>query len=104
MTGLAGSGLVSLQLLVSKWCPSCPAAEKVWSEVAARQGLSLEVLDVGQPAGRQVAVALGVRTIPAIVIDGVLRAVGVSSTADAYALLASSARQDAPMRDKPKKP
>jgi hypothetical protein len=75
---------VKLQLLVSKWCPSCPAAEKVWSDVAARKGVILDVLDVGQAAGRQVALELGIRTV---VIDGRLRAVGTSSMADASALV-----------------
>jgi glutaredoxin len=78
---------VKLQLLVSKWCPSCPAAQKVWSEVAARQGLSLEVLDVGGKAGRQIVVELGIRTVPAIVIDGKLRGVGTCSSSEALALL-----------------
>jgi glutaredoxin len=78
---------VKLQLLVSEWCPSCPAAEKVWSGVAAREGLTLEVLDVGKRAGRQIAVELGIRTVPAIVIDGKLRAVGTCSNAEALALL-----------------
>ncbi|HEV2548858.1 MAG TPA: thioredoxin family protein [Stellaceae bacterium] len=78
---------MKLQLLVSKWCPSCPTAEQVWSKVAAGNGLTLEVLDVGQPAGRHLALELGIRTVPAIVIDGTLRGVGTSSIADAFALV-----------------
>jgi hypothetical protein len=49
---------MKLQLLVSKWCPTCPAAERVWSEAAAREGLKLEVLDVADSLGRSVAVDL----------------------------------------------
>ena len=78
---------MKLQLLVSKWCPTCPAAESVWAGVASREGLSLEVLDVGDPAGRQIAVELGIRSVPAIVIDGKLRAVGTCTSTDALALL-----------------
>ncbi len=82
---------MKLQLLVSKWCPTCPAAEKVWSEAAARQGLMLEVLDVGNADGRRVATDLGIRTIPAMVIDGKLRALGTSTLGQALALLQEGA-------------
>lgn len=78
---------MKLQLLVSKWCPTCPAAEKVWSEAAAREGLQLEVLDVGNSDGRRVVVDLGIRTVPAMVIDGKLRALGTSTISQALALL-----------------
>ena len=78
---------MKLQLLVSKWCPTCPAAEKVWSEAAAREGLQLEVLDVGNSGGRRVVVDLVIRTVPAMVIDGKLRALGTSTISQALALL-----------------
>jgi glutaredoxin len=78
---------MKLQLLVSKWCPTCPAAEKVWSEAAAREGLQLEVLDVGNSDGRRVVVDLGIRTVPAMVINGKLRALGTSTISQALALL-----------------
>ncbi len=83
---------MTLQLLVSKWCPTCPAAERVWSEAAAREGLELEVLDVGDPAGRNVAVDLGIRTVPAMVIDGKLRALGTCTISQALALLQQRAK------------
>ena len=78
---------MKLQLLVSKWCPTCPAAEKVWSEAAAREGLPLAVLDVGNSDGRRVVVDLGIRTVPAMVINGKLRALGTSTISQALALL-----------------
>ena len=78
---------MKLQLLVSKWCPTCPAAEKVWSEAAAREGLQLEALDVGNSHGRRVVVDLGIRTVPAMVINGKLRALGTSTISQALALL-----------------
>lgn len=83
---------MKLQLLVSQWCPTCPAAEKIWSAAASRAGLSLEVLDVGAADGRRVAVALGIRTVPAIVIDDRLAALGVSSREAADALLKQHGR------------
>ena len=78
---------MKLQLLVSQWCPTCPTAEKVWSEAAAREGLTLEVLDVGKPEGRRITSDLGIRTVPAMVIDGKLRSLGTCTVGEAQAML-----------------
>jgi hypothetical protein len=78
---------MKLQLLVSQWCPTCPTAEKVWSEAAAREGLTIDVLDIGKPEGRRVVVELGIRTVPAMVIDGRLRSLGTCTVSEARALL-----------------
>ena len=78
---------MKLQLLVSQWCPTCPAAEKLWADAAARKGLSLEVLDVGKPEGRHIVSDLGIRTVPAMVIDGKLRSLGTCTLAEAMVLL-----------------
>jgi len=78
---------MKLQLLVSQWCPTCPAAEKVWSQAAARAGHALEVLDVGKPEGRRIVVDLGIRTVPAMVIDGKLRSLGVCTVGEALTML-----------------
>ncbi len=87
------SSAMKLQLLVSQWCPTCPAAEKVWSEAAARQGLTLEVLDVGKPEGRQITTGLGIRTVPAMVIDGKLRSLGSCTLGDALSMLSAEMQQ-----------
>ncbi|MEJ2376962.1 MAG: thioredoxin family protein [Pseudolabrys sp.] len=84
---------MKLQLLVSQWCPTCPAAEKVWSDAAAREGLDLEVLDVGKPEGRRVVSDLGIRTVPAVVIDGRLRSLGTCTLKEALSI---SSRQSQP--------
>ena len=78
---------IKLQLLVSQWCRTCPAAEKVWSDAAERAGLKLEVLDIGKPEGRRIVADLGIRTVPAIVIDGTLRSVGSCTLNEALAML-----------------
>jgi glutaredoxin len=86
---LAGGIDMKLQLLVSQWCPTCPTAEKIWSQAAARESLSLEVLDVGKPEGRRITSELGIRTVPAMVIDGKLRSLGVCTVSEAVAILQS---------------
>lgn len=49
--------------------------------------MKLEVRDVGEPAGRRVVVEAGARTVPALIVDWVLRAIGTSSIFGARALL-----------------
>jgi glutaredoxin len=83
---------MKLQLLVSQWCPTCPAAQKVWSQAAARTGLTLEVLDVGKPEGRRVVSGLGIRTVPAMVIDGKLRSLGTCTLTEALSMLSPPAQ------------
>jgi len=79
-----------VELLVSDWCPTCPAAEAVWRRVAAEKDIDYAVLDLAQPEGKRLARDLRVRTIPALVIDGQLKAVGVLPLGEARALVAAA--------------
>lgn len=79
---------MKVELLVSEWCPTCPQAERVWSAVATERDFEFAVIDLAQPEGRALAQRLRVRTIPAIVIDGELKAVGVQSPAEARQMVA----------------
>lgn len=81
---------MKVELLVSEWCPTCPAAEKVWRQVAAEKQLEFAVLDLAQPEGRELAQRLRIKTIPAIAIDGTLKAVGVQSLAEARQFVATA--------------
>ncbi|MCU0806261.1 MAG: thioredoxin family protein [Burkholderiales bacterium] len=82
-----------VQLLVSEWCHTCPAAEKVWRDVADEREFDFAVVDVMQPEGREIVARLRVRSVPSLVIDGDLKAVGVQTAEEARALVA-----DAPAR------
>lgn len=81
---------MKVQLLVSEWCVPCRSAEAIWLELAREKAVSFEVLDVGQPEGRAVVAKLGVRTVPATVIDGALKHVGVPSLQEARAFAAAA--------------
>lgn len=89
---------MKVELLVSEWCPTCPQAERVWTEVAAERDIEFAVLDLNQTAGRELAHRLRVRTIPAIAIDGELKAVGVQSLAEARQMVAAAPRRQAARR------
>jgi glutaredoxin len=78
---------MKVQLLVSESCVPCSQAEKVWRQVAAERALDFSVINLADPEGRRLADDLQLRTIPAVVIDGVLVAIGVQSLEEARALI-----------------
>lgn len=51
------------QLLVSKWCPTCPQAEEIWKEVSRRVPMDLRILDVTEQESREVASRLRIKTV-----------------------------------------
>ena len=81
---------ITVQLLVSEWCEPCRGAEEVWRQVAQTKAIAFEVLDVGQREGRAIIARLGVKTVPATVIDGVLRHVGVPTSKEALLYVAAA--------------
>jgi thiol-disulfide isomerase/thioredoxin len=83
----AGAVNMKVQLLVSKWCPTCPQAEKIWTEAAHTVPMEFEILDVAERKGREVASRLRIRTVPAVVVDDVLKMVGAQPLADVLKLL-----------------
>ena len=78
---------MKIELVVSGACPYCSAAEKVWREAAAEGNLEFAILDVTVPEGAALAQRLNLQTVPALLIDGILRAVGVQSLEEARTLL-----------------
>lgn len=82
--------MMKVQLLVSEWCAPCHQAEKIWRMVAEERAIEFEVLDVGQPEGRVLIGRLRVRSIPALVIDGALKGIGVQSREEALSLVAQA--------------
>jgi glutaredoxin len=81
---------MKVQLLVSEWCEPCDRAEAVWREVAEVRDIEFEVLDMAQPEGRELARRLGIRTIPSVVIDGRLKAIGVQTKSAALECVAQA--------------
>ena len=78
---------MKVQLLVSDACAPCDQAEKVWRGVVAERELDFSVVNLDQPEGRQLAERLQLQTIPALLVDGVLVAIGVQSAEEACALV-----------------
>ncbi len=78
---------MKIELLVSDSCVPCQQAEKVWRAVAAERGIELIIVKLADPDGQALTERLHLKTIPAVVVDGVLRGIGVQSRADALALI-----------------
>lgn len=81
---------MKVQLMISQWCPTCPRAEQVWHQVAQERSFEFALVDVGQPEGRELAARLNLRSVPSVVVDGVLKAVGVQALEEARALVAAA--------------
>lgn len=81
---------MKVELLVSEWCASCHQSEKIWREVAEEKAIEFAVLDMAQPEGRALVSRLRLKTIPAVVIDGELKGIGVQTFAEARAWVAAA--------------
>jgi len=81
---------MKVQLLVSESCVPCDQAEMIWRQVAEESALEFSVVNLTDPEGRQLADQLELKTIPAVIIDGVLMAIGVQSLDEARALISRS--------------
>lgn len=81
---------MKVELLVSEWCASCHQSEKIWREVAEEKDIEFAVLDMAQPEGRALVSQLRLKTIPALVIDGELKGIGVQTFAEARAWVAAA--------------
>lgn len=81
---------MKVELLVSEWCPTCPAAEQVWRAVAREKAIDFAVLDLAQPEGRELAHRLRLKTVPSVVVDGALAGVGVQTPAEARQMVSAA--------------
>jgi hypothetical protein len=78
---------MKIELLIDDGCEPCQQAERLWREIAAERGIELAVIVLSAPHGRVLTERLQLKTIPAVIVDGVLRGIGVQSRADALALI-----------------
>ena len=84
---------MKITLLVSSWNPSCQRARQVWSELAQEEGFALDVMDVAEGDGQALMGRLKLKTIPALLIDGKLTAIGLQSKEEARHIIHSVRNQ-----------
>lgn len=76
-----------LELLITTPCTVCQKARQVWERVAAAQNITLNVIDIADPAGEILMTRLALKTVPAIIVDGSLEGIGVQSEEEATRIL-----------------
>ena len=86
--------VMRVQLLVSDDCAPCRVAEALWRDVCNEHDASLEIVDLASPAGAALGKSLDIRTLPAVLLDGKLVAVGVQSRSQSEVLLNPAARRE----------
>ena len=87
---------MKVQLVVSDSCAPCDQAEAVWRVVAAEREMDFAVVHLDSPEGQWIVKRWRLRTVPALVIDDKLVAIGVQSPAEARALVARAPRRNYP--------
>lgn len=59
-------------LLTASWCPRCPVARRLWTELRDRLGFDLRELDVDSREGQDAATLWKIASVPAVIVDGEL--------------------------------
>lgn len=67
---------MKLQLLIAGQLPSCLETRDVWQSVCEQKGLELELIEVEDEQGQELIDRLGIKSFPALLADGKIRAVG----------------------------
>ncbi len=67
---------MKIQLIIAGQTELSRATKNIWQTICEEQGLSLEVADSETPVGQSLVEELALRTLPALVVDGKVVAVG----------------------------
>jgi len=78
---------VNVELLVTDDCGPCEKAERLWRDLCQRHGLAFRVRAIGGAEHAETRYGRRLGSVPALLIDGRVVAVGVPSRAEAEALL-----------------
>jgi len=86
---------MKLHLILADHCDTCTETERVWAAACRELGLDFQVLLTQEPEGADIAAQLNLRTFPALLVDGRIRAVGAPTPETARETLLSLMRQGA---------
>ena len=78
---------MKVELLVTRSSPSCREAENLWRSICEYENLTLRVIEDASPQGQRALIRLGLRALPAVLLNGRLVAVGVQTRDQALELL-----------------
>jgi len=68
-----------VEILVTDSCPSCDRTVAVWDAACREAGAALDIINVSGPEGKRRLEAMKLGTVPAVLIDGKLVAIGLQS-------------------------
>ena len=66
-----------LQLIILESKLSSEGARNVWHDVCQARGLDLEVVDASKEEGVKLTKSLSLSTFPALIVDGLIKAIGI---------------------------
>lgn len=78
---------MQVELVVTEDCPACDKAVGIWRAACEEAGVTLVLRVLGEPAALALARRWRLNTVPAVIIDGELMAVGVQAPDQARQLL-----------------
>ncbi len=78
---------MKVELLVTRDSSSCRKAENLWRSICENKKLTLRVIEDASPEGQRALTRLGLRALPAVLLDERLVAVGVQTRGQALGLL-----------------
>ncbi len=79
---------MKLILIISGSYPSCSVSKKIWLKTCVQNDIELEVFDMENSNGRNIAEILDLKTFPALISDGKVIAVGQPDSKTAEKLIA----------------
>ena len=85
---------MKIELLVVTPCSICDRARDIWSGAADASQATFQVLDISEPEGERLMQLHHLKTLPAILINGRLIAIGLQNTEEARKIIADSGRHD----------
>jgi hypothetical protein len=78
---------MKIQLLIGGQLSGCLEARDIWQQACEKQKVQLEVLELEEPQGHELATRLGLKSFPVLIADEKVRAVGRPTEEDATAIL-----------------
>ena len=67
---------MEIKLILSDVCPHCEEAEKIWRNLCENHAIEIHVIAQGQAEANQIISDKKIKSFPALIIDGEIRAVG----------------------------
>ena len=79
---------MKLQLVLAGPYQACIQTQQIWTEACQQHGFDLETTDLDSDIGKKLEQTLNIKSFPALIIDGQVKAVGHPDRDAAFKLIA----------------